>query len=78
MRLVQSIIYNLHKGTMGFLVTWQGLWMLVGSGFGMVSFGLGIGLGEGGSSDSQAVSVSIDTYTLVDQHIISIVTRHTK
>ena len=26
---------------MGFLVTWQELWMLVGSGFGMVSFGLG-------------------------------------
>ena len=30
---------------MGFLVTWQELWMLVGSGFGMVSFGLGRGQG---------------------------------
>ena len=30
---------------MGFLVTWQELWMLMGSGFGMVSFGLGRGQG---------------------------------
>jgi len=45
MRLVQYIIYNLYKGTMGFLVTWQELWMLVGSGFGMISFGLGRGQG---------------------------------
>ena len=45
MRLVQYIIYNLYKGTMGFVVTWQELWMLVGLGFGMVSFGLGRGQG---------------------------------
>ena len=42
MRLVQSIIYNLYKETMGFFVIrhCQELWMLqvVGSGFGMVSF----------------------------------------
>ena len=43
MRLVQSITYNLYKGTMGLLVTWQELWMLMGLGFGMVSFGLGRG-----------------------------------
>ena len=32
---------------MGFVVTWQWLWpwMLVGSGFGMVNFGLGRGQG---------------------------------
>ena len=32
---------------MGFLITWQELWMPVGSGFaiGMVSFGLGRGQG---------------------------------
>ena len=44
MRLVQSIIYNLYKGTMEILVTWQEFWMLVGSGFGMVNFGLEVQL----------------------------------
>ena len=33
--------YNFYKGAMGFVVTWQELWMLVGSGFGMVNFELG-------------------------------------
>ena len=51
---------------MGFVVTWQELWMLVGSGFGMVNFGLGRGQIKGGSS--QAVSVSKDAYDLVDEH----------
>ena len=47
MRLIQSIIYNFYKGTtcMGFVVTWQELWMLVVSGFGMVNFELGRGQG---------------------------------
>ena len=44
-RLVQSIIYNLHKGTMGFVVTWQELWMLVGLGLGWSVLGLGKGKG---------------------------------
>ena len=43
MRLVQSIIYNFYKGTIGFVATWQALWMLVDSGFVMVNFGLGRG-----------------------------------
>ena len=64
MRLVQSIIYNLYKATMGFLVTFQESWKLVGSGFGTVS----LGLGEGKWGSSQAISVAIDTYNLADQH----------
>ena len=53
---------------MGFVATWQELWMLVhvGSGFGMFNFGLGRGQIKGGST--QAISVSIDTYGLVDGH----------
>ena len=43
---ISSVCYlQLFKGAMGFVVTWQELWMLVGSGFGMVSFGLGRGKG---------------------------------
>ena len=44
---ISSVYYLqlIYKGTMGFVVTWQELWMLVGSGFGMVSFGLGRGQG---------------------------------
>ena len=64
MRFVQSIAYNAYKGTAGFVVTWQDLWMLVGSGFaiGMVSFGLG--RGQGGFISSNA-----GVYRhLVDQH----------
>ena len=45
MWLLEYIIYNFYKGSIGFVATWQELWMLMGSGFGMVSFGLGRGQG---------------------------------
>ena len=47
---------------MGFVVTWHELWMLVGSGFGMVSFGLG--RGQGGAHLKQSWCLY---YSLVDQ-----------
>ena len=53
---------------MGFVVTWQELWMHVASGFGVVRFGLGTQLREGTGGSSQAISASIDTFNLVDQH----------
>ena len=42
MWLLESIIYKFHKSSMGVFATWQDLelWVLVGSGFNMVSFRL--------------------------------------
>ena len=45
MWLLESSIYNFYKSIIGVFATWQELWMLVGSGFGMVSVGLGRGQG---------------------------------
>ena len=44
---LESIIYNFDKSSTGVFATWQvlELWMLVGSGFGMVNFGVGRGQG---------------------------------
>ena len=55
---------------MGFLVTWQELWMLAIVGSVRVLGWSVLGLGEGKGGSFQAISVSIDTYmyTLVDQH----------
>ena len=51
---------------MGFVATWQDLWMLVGSGFGMVNFGLG--RGQGGLISSNLGVYRHQSYVLVDQH----------
>ena len=70
MRLGQSIIYNFYKGTMGFVITWQGLWMLVGSVFAMHMVSSGLGRGQGGliSSNLGVYRHLLLTYDLVDQH----------
>jgi hypothetical protein len=45
MWLLESIIYNFYKSSIGVVATWQELWMLVGHDLNMVNFRLGRGQG---------------------------------
>ena len=45
MWLLEYIIYNFHKSSIGVFAAWQELWMLVGHDLNMVNFRLGRGQG---------------------------------